>query len=98
MQQPQASEAGPLGDMLLFAGAHGARQMEGPPKNSACFIGTIERFADGWRASYRLRVPGEAFTQPGDAEIFASELKATKWLHAQAAARGFSSIELRCHG
>ena len=31
---------------------------------------------------------------PGDTEVFATE-QATKWLHAQAAARGFSSIEIR---
>jgi hypothetical protein len=37
-------------------------------EEGACFIGTIERMLDGWRA---------------------------KWLHTQATARGFSSIELR---
>jgi hypothetical protein len=40
-------------------------------------------------------VPGEVFTQQGDAEIFATELQVTKCLHAQAAARGLSSIEIR---
>jgi hypothetical protein len=48
------------------------------------FVGIIERLPDGWRASFRLRVPGEVFTQQGDTEIFATELQATKWLHTQA--------------
>jgi hypothetical protein len=60
-------------------------------------VGTIERLADGWRASFRLRVPGEVFTQQGDTEIFATELQAMKWLHTQASARGCSTIEIR-HG
>jgi hypothetical protein len=58
------------------------------------FIGTIERTAEGWRASFRMRVPGEVFAQAGETEIFASELQATKWLHAKAAERGFASLEL----
>jgi hypothetical protein len=61
----------------------------------ASFIGTIERVEEGWRASYRLRVPNEVFSQRGETQIFATELQATKWLHAQAAARGFSAIEIR---
>ena len=69
--------------------------MEGPQKSNTRFIGTIELLAEGWRASFRLRVPSEVFTQQGDTEVFATELQATKWLHAQAAARGFSSIEIR---
>ena len=71
--------------------------MEGPlrPENGARFIGIIERLADGWRASVRLRVPSEVFTQQGNTEFFATELQATKWLHTQAAARGFSSIEMQ---
>ena len=58
------------------------------------FIGTIERLAEGWRASFRLRVPSQVFTQR-DTEVFDTELQATKWVHTQATARGFSSIELR---
>lgn len=59
------------------------------------FIGTIEHLTEGWRASFRLRVPTDVFTLQGDTEYFASELQATKWLHTQATARGFSSIELK---
>jgi hypothetical protein len=59
------------------------------------FVGIIERLSDGWRASFRLRVPGEIFTQQGDTEIFATELQATKWLHTQATERGCSAIEIR---
>ena len=58
------------------------------------FIGTIERLAKGWRASFRLRVPSQVFAQQGT-EVFDTELQATKWVHTQATARGFSSIELR---
>jgi hypothetical protein len=66
-------------------------------ERSAHFIGIIERLEEGWRVSFRLRLPGEVFTQQGGIDFFASELQATKWLHAQATARGFSSIEIR-HG
>jgi hypothetical protein len=64
------------------------------PKEGARFIGTIERMADGRRASFRLRIPREVFVQHGDTEFFATKLQATKWLHTQATARGFSSIEI----
>lgn len=62
------------------------------------FIGTLERIDEGWRASFRLRVPSEVFAQPGQTEVFASELQATKWLHTQATSRGFSSIEMQRQG
>jgi hypothetical protein len=66
-------------------------------ENGARFIGTIERFMEGWRASFRLRRPTDVFTEQGDAEVFPDEIQATKWLHTQANARGFSAIELRRH-
>jgi len=59
------------------------------------FIGTIERLFDGWRVSFRLRVPNEVFTRQGNSEVFATELQATKWLHTQAITRGYSFIEIR---
>ena len=59
------------------------------------FVGIIKCLSDGWRASFRLQMPGEVFTQEGDTEIFATELQATKWLHTQASARGCSAIEIR---
>lgn len=62
--------------------------------HDARFIGTIQRIAEGWRASFRLRVPNEVFAQPGEKEVFATELQATKWLHTKAATHGFSSIEI----
>jgi hypothetical protein len=62
--------------------------------HGACFIGTIERIEEGWRASFRLRIPNEVFSQPGETEVFATELQATKWLHTEAAMHGFSSIEV----
>ena len=61
----------------------------------ARFIGTLERLLDGWRASFRLRMPQEVFTEQGATEVFDTELKATKWLHTQANMRGFSLIEIR---
>jgi hypothetical protein len=67
-----------------------AKPGEGPR-----FVGIIERLSDGWRASFRLRVPGEVFTQQGDTEIFATELQAMKWLHTQASTRGCTAIEIR---
>ena len=66
-------------------------------EDGARFIGTIERFMEGWRASFRLRRPTDVFTEQGEAEVFSSEIQATKWLHTEANARGFSSIELRRH-
>ena len=70
--------------------------MESPLRQdrSARFIGTIERLDNGWRASFRLRLPSEVFAQHGKMDVFASELEAMKWLHIEAAARGFSSIEI----
>jgi hypothetical protein len=74
--------------------------MEGLPRqeDGTRFIGTIERFEEGWRASYRLRMPSEVFAQPGQTEVFATELQATKWLHTQASSHGFSSIEIQRQG
>jgi hypothetical protein len=40
-------------------------------------------------------LPNEVFAQPGNTEVFAAELQAVKWLHSEAAARGFSSIEIQ---
>ncbi len=62
--------------------------------DAAHSIGTLERLEQGWRASYRLRVPSEVFAQPGETEVFSTELQATKWLHTRAAARGFHSIKI----
>jgi hypothetical protein len=56
--------------------------MESLLEGDTRFIGTIEHPEVGWRASFRLRVPNEVFA-------------ALKWLHTQAAERGFSSIELQ---
>ena len=46
--------------------------MEGLPRqeDGTRFIGTIERFEEGWRASYRLRMPSEVFAQPGQTQRF----------------------------
>ena len=71
----------------------GLGQEEGPR-----FIGTVKCFEEGWRASFRLRVPNEVFAQKGKTEIFATEIQATKWLHKQATERGFSSIEIERQG
>jgi hypothetical protein len=59
------------------------------------FIGTLESLEMGWRASFRLRVLNEVFAQQGGTNVFTSELDALKWLHTEAAERGFSSIEIQ---
>jgi hypothetical protein len=71
--------------------------MESPTlqQDRARFIGTIEHLGEGCRASFRLRLPNEVFAQQGNMDVFATELEAMKWLHTEAAARGFSSIEIQ---
>lgn len=63
-------------------------------RREARFIGIVERLPQSWKASFRLHRPDEVFAQPGETEIFASEIDAVKWLHREAAARGFNSIEI----
>jgi hypothetical protein len=65
------------------------------PKEIGRFIGTIEPAPEGWRVSFRLKVPNDVFTQQGDTEVFASEVQASRWLHTQASAHGFSFIEMK---
>jgi len=62
------------------------------------FIGALENVSDGWRASFRLRLPNEIFAQQGKMDVFATELAALRWLHTEAVARGFSSIEIERRG
>jgi hypothetical protein len=68
---------------------------EAKSQRSARFIGFIEPYDYGWRASFRTLRPNEVFTREGDSEVFATELEAVKWLHEQANSRGFSSIKIR---
>lgn len=65
--------------------------MESPlqQQHRARFIGAIEHLGEGWRASFRLRLPSEVFGQQGNMDVFTTELEAMKWLHTKAAARGF---------
>jgi len=65
-----------------------------PERDGARFIGTLEQVDRSWKASFRLRLPEEVFARPGRMEVFATELQAVKWLHSEAAARGFTSIEI----
>ena len=65
------------------------------PKQIGRFIGTIEHAPEGWRVSFRLKVPHDVFTHQGDTEVFATEVQASKWLHTQATAHGFSFIEIK---
>jgi len=64
-------------------------------KGQARFIGFIERYDYGWRASFRTLMPGAVFSQEGDSKVFAKEPEAVKWLHEEASNQGFSSIEIR---
>lgn len=69
--------------------------MEDEAKNRGKFIGFVEPYDYGWRASFRTLKPGEVFSQEGDAEVFNKEAEAVKWLHTQASRLGFTSIDIR---
>jgi hypothetical protein len=98
--RPSAS-AGVLFDVrFVELSCFGGGAMEGPlrPEDGARFIAAIAYLEDSYRASFYLRLdnPGEVLTQTGDKRLFATEDEARRWLHAQAEARGFSSIEIEC--
>ena len=60
------------------------------------FIGFIEPYDYGWRASFRTLMPGAVFSEEGHySEVFKKGAEAVKWLHTQARSLGFSSIEIR---
>jgi hypothetical protein len=60
------------------------------------FIGFIEPYDHGWRASFRTLMPGAVFSEEGHySEVFTKDADAVKWLHTQARRLGFSSIEIR---
>ena len=65
------------------------------PKSQGKFIGFVEPYDDGWRASFRTLTPGAVFSEEGDSKVFAKEPDAVKWLHAQAGDLGFSFIDIR---
>ena len=69
--------------------------MEDEAKNRGKFIGLIEPYDYGWRASFRTLTPGAVFSQEGDSKVFNKEAEAVKWLHTQAADLGFSTIDIR---
>ena len=69
--------------------------MEEGAKTQGKFIGFVEAYDYGWRASFRTLKPGAVFSQEGDSEVFNKEAEAVKWLHAQANRLGFSSIDIR---
>lgn len=69
--------------------------MEKDAKTQGKFIGFVEHYDYGWRASFRTLKPGEVFSQEGDFKVFGQEADAMKWLHTQAAALGFGTIDIR---
>lgn len=69
--------------------------MENEEKTQGKFIGFVEAYGYGWRASFRTLKPGEVFSQEGDSKVFGQEADAVKWLHTQAAALGFGTIDIR---
>ena len=69
--------------------------MEQGARKGGKFIGFIEPYDYGWRASFRTLKPGAVFSQEGDSKVFGKEVEAVKWLHTQAADLGFSSIDIR---
>jgi hypothetical protein len=87
MKRPRSADPGPFPRM--GASAMEARQTA---ERSARFIGIIERLEEGWRVSFRLRLPGEIFTQQGETDCFVSEMQATKWLHTQATAQTLKAV------
>jgi hypothetical protein len=64
-------------------------------KTRGKFIGLIECHDYGWRASFRTQQPGAVFSQQGDSQVFAKEADAMRWLHTQAGALGYASIDIR---
>ena len=70
-------------------------RLEEDAKNPGKFIGFVERYDYGWRASFRTLKPGEVFSQEGESKVFGTEPEAVKWLHTQAGDLGFSSIDIR---
>ena len=69
--------------------------MEGEAETQGKFIGLLERFDYGWRASFRTQQPGAVFSQQGDTQVFAKEAEAMKWLHTHANQLGFAAIDIR---
>ncbi|MEZ5826905.1 MAG: hypothetical protein R3D30_07280 [Hyphomicrobiales bacterium] len=69
--------------------------MEEGTKGRGKFIGFVERYDYGWRASFRTLKPGAVFSEEGDSKVFGKEPDAVKWLHTQASHLGFSSIDIR---
>jgi hypothetical protein len=69
--------------------------VEEEAKSRGKFIGSVERYDYGWRASFRTLKPGAVFSQEGDSRVFGKEAEAVKWLHTQASSLGFSSIDIR---
>lgn len=69
--------------------------MEEQAKTRGKFIGLVERYDYGWRASFRTLKPGAVFSQEGDSRVFDKEPDAVKWLHTQASTLGYSSIDIR---
>jgi len=65
------------------------------PKSQGKFIGFVEPYDDGWRASFRTLTPGAVFSEEGGTKVFAKEPDAVKWLHTQAGDLGFASIDIR---
>lgn len=69
--------------------------MEEDAKRQGKFIGFVEPYDYGWRASYRTLKPGAVFSEEGDAQLFAKEAEAVRWLHTQASELGFTAIDIR---
>jgi hypothetical protein len=69
--------------------------VEDEAKSRGKFIGFIEPYDYGWRASFRTLMPGAVFSQEGDSKDFGKEAEAVKWLHTQASTLGFTTIDIR---
>ena len=70
--------------------------MQEEAKKTGKFIGFVEPYDFGWRASFRTLKPGDVFSQEGRvSQVFGKEADAVKWLHTQANELGFTSIDIR---
>ena len=69
--------------------------MEEGTKGGGKFIGFVEPYDYGWRASFRTLRPGAVFSEEGGSKVFRKEAEAVKWLHTQAGTLGFSAIDIR---
>jgi hypothetical protein len=81
--------------LRLHATGARERDVDEATKREGKFIGLIEPYDYGFRATIRTLTPGAVFTEEGESKVFAKEPDAVKWLHTEASRLGFTSITIR---